>query len=257
VKHSHRPGMAATIGAALLVVLATSAAIAGSGKDEKKDKASQAQQIDSGSFGIYVKGQRVITENFSIHQGNGSSIIKSQLKEAAGSPPVDQKSSLEITDKGELLRYDWSQAGGGSIEVLPKDEFLIEKISTGTGGKPAEQPFLLPSTSVILDNNFFVHRELIAWRYLGADCKPENGRQKCAKSPVEFGVLIPQDRTSMRVRVTFMGMEKISMHGAEREMMRLNLSGDGFDWAMWVDDQDQFKLVRVAIPADNTEVVRD
>ena len=34
-------------------------------------------------------------------------------------------------------------------------------------GKPAEQPFLMPSTTAILDNNFFVHREVLAWRYLG------------------------------------------------------------------------------------------
>jgi hypothetical protein len=26
---------------------------------------------------------------------------------------------------------------------------------------------------------------------------------------------------------------------------------------LWVDDHDQFKLMKVAIPADNTEVVRD
>jgi hypothetical protein len=39
--------------------------------------------------------------------------------------------------------------------------------------------------------------------------------------------------------------------------LRLNLSGDSFAWNLWVDDQDHFKLIRVAIPADDTEVVRD
>jgi hypothetical protein len=37
----------------------------------------------------------------------------------------------------------------------------------------------------------------------------------------------------------------------------LNLKGESFDWALWVDEQNQFKLIKVAIPADNTEVVRD
>ena len=38
----------------------------------------------------------------------------------------------------------------------------------------------MPSTSAILDNNFFVHREVLAWRYLAiAPCKDENGHLKC------------------------------------------------------------------------------
>jgi hypothetical protein len=39
--------------------------------------------------------------------------------------------------------------------------------------------------------------------------------------------------------------------------LRLNLRGDGFDWALYLDYHDRYKLMRVAIPADNTEVVRD
>jgi hypothetical protein len=39
--------------------------------------------------------------------------------------------------------------------------------------------------------------------------------------------------------------------------MRLNLKGESFAWALWVDDKDKFKLVRVLIADDNTEVVRD
>ncbi|HET9407140.1 MAG TPA: hypothetical protein VFO39_07865 [Candidatus Sulfotelmatobacter sp.] len=247
-------GIAAT---GMLMLLSAGRLTAGAG-DEKKDKANASgPTVDSGSFGIYVRGQRVITETFDIRQTNGASSIRSQLKEVAGSSPVDQKSTLEMSATGDLIRYNWSQAGGGSIEVQPSNEFLIEKIVAGAGAKPAEQPFLLPSTSLILDNNFFVQREIVAWRYLGADCKPEAGRLKCAQSPLEFGALVPQDRTSMRIKVGFVGMEKVSMHGAERELMRLNLSSEGFDWALWVDDQDHFKLMRVAIPADSTEVVRD
>jgi hypothetical protein len=53
------------------------------------------------------------------------------------------------------------------------------------------------------------------------------------------------------------GKEKIQVRGTDRELMRLNLKGDDFDWALWVDEQDHFKLIRVAIPADSTDVVRD
>ncbi|HTW59752.1 MAG TPA: hypothetical protein VMD99_16605 [Terriglobales bacterium] len=224
---------------------------------DKKEKPPAAHLVDSGSFGVFVRGQRVVTETFKIEQINGESVIKSQLKETTGADPSSQRSELAITSTGELLHYDWSQASGGSLTVYPNNDFLLEKISAPAAGKPAEQPFLMPSTSVILDNNFFVQREVLIWRYLASDCKPEGGNLKCQEGPGEFGALVPQDRTSMRVRVVLVGKEKTSIRGVDRELLRLNLESESFQWGLWVDDQDQFKLMKVVIPADNTEVVRD
>lgn len=223
------------------------------------DKKNQPkpQNVDSGTFGIFVKGQRVANETFTIQQHDDASVIKSELKEIVGADPAIQKSDLEITSAGALLHYDWSQTSGGSLTVFPDNDFLKERITTPTSSKPAEQPFLMPNTSAILDNNFFVHREVLIWRFLAADCKPENGALKCQQDPGEFGVLVPQDRTSMHVRLELVGKEKVTIRGAERELLRLNLKGENFEWALWVDDKDQFKLIRASIPADNTEVVRD
>ena len=53
------------------------------------------------------------------------------------------------------------------------------------------------------------------------------------------------------------GREKVTIRGTERELLRLNLLGENFAWALWVDDKDQFKLMRVVIADDSTEVVRD
>jgi hypothetical protein len=238
-----------------ILLLSSLAAFAAGSKD--KAKPSGPQTIDSGSFGVFIKGQRVITETFKIEQINGESVIKSQLKETSGADPASQKSEMAITSSGELLRYEWSQSSGGSLTVLPNNDFLLEKITSPGSSKPAEQPFLMPTTSVILDNNFFIQRELLAWRYLAAYCKTENGSFKCQQGGGEFGALVPQDRTSMRIRIGVVGKEKTSVRGAERELLRLNLESDNFQWALWVDDQDQFKLIKVAIPADNTEVIRD
>jgi len=241
------------------VLASATAAFARRGADKKeKAKPASAQTVDSGSFGVFVKGQRVLTETFSIEQHNGSSSIKSQLKQAAGADSASQKSDLEISSSGELLSYEWSESSGGSLTVVPNNEFLIEKIMTGPGAKPAERPFLMPSTSMIVDNNFFVQREVLAWKYLAADCKSEGDGLKCQQGPVEFGTIVPQDRTSMPMRMELIGKEKIAIHGAEHELLRLNLKGENFDWALWVEGpQDGFKLMRVSIPADDTEVVRD
>jgi hypothetical protein len=246
---------------AVAVLAAISLPLAGSVQAaDKKDqgKAGSSATVDSGAFGVFVKGQRVATETFSIEQQGDASSIKSQLKETTGSAPATQKSILEITSTGQLIRYEWSQSAGGSVTVLPKNEFLIEKISAPTSSKPMEQPFLMPNTSVILDNNFFVHREVLVWRYLATACKPDgSGGFKCSREPGDFGVLVPQDHSSLHVRMELVGKEKIQVHGTDRDMMRLNLKTDDFEWALWVDEQDHFKLMKVAIPADNTEVVRD
>lgn len=237
------------------VVLACTAVLsAGDKKDNSKSAA--AQIVDSGSFGVFVKGQRVVTESFTVQQENGTSVIKSHLQEINPPSSASQRSELRMTGAGELIRYDWSD-GTGSLVVTPSNEFLIEKITPSPSAKTAEQPFLMPNTSAILDNNFFIHRQVLAWRYLATNCRTEGGALKCQQGAVEFGVLVPQDRTSLRVRMEIAGREKVTIRGAERELIRLNLKGEEFSWILWVDEHDQFKLVRVLIPEANTEVVRD
>jgi hypothetical protein len=222
---------------------------------DKKEKPSGAQKVDSGSFGVFVKGQRVLTETFTVQQENGISTVKSQLKQV-GSDSSAQRSELEMTGTAELIKYEWSD-NSGSLMVTPSNDFLMEKIVAGNSSKPAEQPFLMPSTSAILDNNFFVHREVLTWRYLQSNCGSESGEFRCKKEPGEFGVLVPQDHSSMRVRLELLGREKVMIRGSERELLRLNLLTENSVWNLWVDDKDQFKLVRVYIPDDSTEVVRD
>jgi hypothetical protein len=246
------------LGSLLAAVGLNSLAVAGAASPDKKDKPKAESQpiVDSGSFGIFIRDKRVATETFHIEQQNGNSLIKSQLKET-GSSEAAQKSDLDISSAGELLRYEWSQSSGGSLEVMPNNDFLMEKTLSGNSSKPAEQPFLMPTTTTILDNNFFIHREVLAWRYLAADCKTEAGNLKCPQDPADFGALVPQDRLSMPVRMVLVGKEKVSIRGVDRQLLHLKLTGESFDWSLWLDDQDHYKLIRVSIPADSTEVVRD
>jgi hypothetical protein len=223
---------------------------------DKKNKPASSPVVDSGSFGVYIKGQRVITESFRIEQQNGISTVKAQLKEAASSGTV-QKCELEMTSAGELIRYDWSEDSGASLTASVDNEFLVEKIATPGATKPAEHTLYWPGKTSILDNNFFVHREVLVWRYLAGACNAEGGNWKCQQGSEAFGVFVPQDHTWTSVRMELVGKEKVTIRGAERELLRVNLTGESFEWALWVDAQDQFKLMRVTIPADKIEVVRD
>jgi hypothetical protein len=245
---------------ALLFCLAACPAGHAADKADKKDKAAKTDSshaVDSGAFGIFVKGQRVATETFSIQQVEGGSDIRSQLKDSLGTNPASQKSNLEINANGELMRYEWSQSSGGSLTVFPDNDFLKERITASASAKAAEQAFLLPTSTPILDNNFFVHREILAWRYLSSACKTDGGSLKCPQDATDFGSLVPQDRLSLPVRMELVGKERIPIRGVERDLVHLKLTGESFEWGLWLDDQDHYKLIRVAIPADNTEVIRD
>ena len=221
-------------------------------------KEAPGQAVDSGSFGVFVNGQRVATETFSVQKTGEGSTINSRVRAEGGSDP-GQKSELKISTAGEMLHYEWHDLGSAKAEltVSPKDQFLVEHVSTGPSDKPMEQPFLMPSSTMVLDNNSFVQRELLAWRYLGSACKQEDGKTQCPTAATQFGVLVPQERSSMSVSLQVVGREKVKIKGADRELLKVVLKQESGDWALYLDDQDNFKLIRILVAGNNTEILRD
>jgi hypothetical protein len=217
-----------------------------------------AQAVDAGAFGVFMNGRRVATERFSVQQTAGGSAVTSQLK-AEGSTDPGQRTELKLSVGGDLIRYEWHDLSGNKAEltVAPNDQFLMEHITTGGGEKPTEQPFLMPVSTMVLDNNTFVQRELLLWRYLGSVCKQDGGKTQCSTKATQFGVLVPQERISVSVSLQVMGKEKVKINGADRELLKVLLKQDTGDWTMYVDDQNMYKLMRIEVPGNNTEVVRD
>ncbi|PYY04056.1 MAG: hypothetical protein DMG64_05690 [Acidobacteria bacterium] len=165
-------------------------------------KAPSSQVIDSGSFGVFVNGRRVATETFKIEQRSGGSTAKSELKVEDGSL---QRSEMELTDRGEIIRYGWQQdkPTKAELSVVPKDEFLSEVINTGSNQKSFNVPHLMPHSTPILDDNFFLHREILIWRYLAMGCTSKPEGLSCNSAPLQFGVLIPTQHASEVVTVHF------------------------------------------------------
>jgi hypothetical protein len=237
------------------VCLLAASAIAASGKE---DKAAAAQMVDSGSFGVFINGHRVATETFSIHQSSSGSSIVSEFKSEAGADKADQTSDWQMAANSDLRKYEWKEISPGESQavVLPNQDFLIERFRSNPRDKEQEQPFLLPASTSLLDDYFFVQREVLAWKYLASSCKQDKGALQCPlKQRVQFGALNPHARASMPVTLEFAGREKVAIRGAEVELNRLDLKSESSNWALWLDDQ--FKLQRILIVGDNTEVVRD
>jgi hypothetical protein len=215
-------------------------------------KEPAGQMVDSGSFGVFMNGKRVATETFSIQQSGGGSTTSAQVKEEGGSGAI-QSSELQVTSAGAVVRYEWHELSPGksALVLVPNNEFLIERVTQN----PGEKPFLMPNTSIVLDNNFLIHREVLAWRYLASSCAHTSGPMKCG--PAQFGAIVPQERTSTRVNVQPVGEEKVKIRDTERQLLRINIKSDDDEWALWLDPQDHYKLLRVVKSGANTEFVRD
>jgi hypothetical protein len=218
---------------------------------------SGSKVVDSGSFGIFREGKRVATETFKIEQEPGGSTATFQLKIDDGSKEPAQTAEMELSSTGSLKRYEWHQLMPEKAEALvtPNDPFLLEKMVSAPGARPVQQPFLVPPTTVILDNNFFAQRELLAWRYMAGGCKAGAKEMECKLGPEKFGILVPQALNTSTVTMESVGWEKVPVRGAERTLIRLNLKTDSGDWALWLDNN--YKLVRMLIAGENTEVLRD
>lgn len=219
-------------------------------------KADKPQTVDSGSFGVFINGRRVATEKFAIEQRGDASVATSEFKAEDTSGKVAQRAELQIGSNGDLRRYTWRELDPGKAQevVEPADQFLIEHITPNPPDKPQDHPFLLPISTMVLDDYFFSHRQILAWRYLAQACGG-NMNAGCKLSKTQFGVIIPRQRTSTMVTLEYAGKENVVVRGSSRELDRFNLTIEGDQWALYLDEN--LKVLRIFIPSENTEVLRD
>ena len=224
---------------------------------DKKDTPHQA--VDSGSLGVFMNGHRVATETFSIQQSASGSVVTSQFKTEEGVDKAAQSSELQLAPNGDIRKYEWKELFPGKTQatVAPSNDYLMEHISGAPDQKtPEDQPFLLPASTTVLDDYFFIHREILVWRFMASACKQEKGEVQCpANQKTQFGSMNPHQRSSQPLSVEFSGREKVNFKGTERDMNKFLLHSEGGDWTLWLDDQ--FKLQRILVASDNTEVIRD
>lgn len=222
----------------------------------KKETAPTAKTVDSGTFGIFINGKRVASEKFQIEQNATSSVARSELL-MADADKAAQTAELTLSPSGDLRRYEWKEISPEKAlaVVEPNNEFLIERVTMPSMQKPLEQPYIMPTSTMIVDDYFFSHREILVWRYLAA-CQTEQGQPGCKLNKSQFGVLVPRQRVPMMVTIEYAGPEKITLKGQQVELNRFNMTADGTDWTLWFNPGDH-KLMRILIASDNTEVIRD
>ena len=238
---------------AWLIACLASSSLAG---DQKGKKAGGSKVWDSGSFGIFVNGKRVGTEKFTIEQKNTSeSVADSEVTVDDGNSKITQTAEMRVASNGDLLSYVWKGLSPRKEQstVEPKDQLLVEHVMPADQ-KKMDVPYVLPVSTVILDDNFFSQRELLVWRYLATGCmvKQNEGRM-CA--PTHFGILVPHQHTSASATMELTGREQINFKGKQQELNKFKIESDGVVWNLWVSDD--YKVMKMSVPSSNVEVVRD
>jgi hypothetical protein len=242
----------------VVIALCTAAAAAPAPNEKERENKHEGTEIDSGSFGVFQNNHRVGTEKFTIYQTSYGSLTHSEFKTENASTEAAQTSELQLTGNGEIRRYEWKEISPGKAQstVIPNADFLTQKWKATPQEKEQEQPYLLPVSTSILDDYFFVQRELLAWKFLGQSCKQDKGQLECPlKQRAQFGTLNPHQHAPAPLSMEFLGREKISTKTGQQDLLKLELKTDASTWQLWLNDQ--FKVMRMVVVGENTQVDRD
>ena len=225
-----------------------------SASHNKKVSPEDPKLIDSGSFGIFQAGHRVATETFRIQQTSTQSLTTSEIK-TEGVEPMVQSSELTMASNGDLMKYLWRESKPERLESVLEagEQILTQHILAGEEKeKNKDIPYILPSSTSVLDDYFFVHRQVLTWRYLATECP---ALANCKLKKVNIGIIVPRQHTSGLVTLEFTGRDKVMIKGAPTELNHFVLHADDVDWSLYFDDAQ--KMVKVEIPSEQTEAVRD
>jgi len=235
-------------------VLALASLFALPGFASKKSKTPDVNVVDSGTFGIFKAGKRVATETFKIEQSGGSSVTRSEIKAEDGTAEMSQNSELQLAANGDIVKYDWHETKPEKKDstLSVGDQVLTQRVGATEKEKPREIPYILPASTSVLDDYFFVHRELITWKYIASECPDLS---KCQLPKGSVGVIIPRQHVSGVVSLEYKGLDNTELHGSQTALNHFILHADEADWSLYLDAK--HKLVKVEVPSEQIEAIRD
>src|SRR3954471_23302917 len=215
--------------------------------------------VDSGSFGILVNGKRVATETFKMEQTKNINKATSELRFAGENVQATQNAEMEITSAGLLKKYTWKEVQPSKSQIVVEptdDQFIVLHISDGSSAPPKDYTHALTPATSILDDNFFSQMQVLTWKYMAMGCRATNGgKAECSWTPQKLAVLNPHQEQSLLVTMEYTGRQMVKLNGVMQELNGFSLQAETGQWKLWLNNDN--KLVRVLIAAENTEVIRD
>jgi len=203
---------------------------------------AQAVTQDKGKFRDMVNGKQVGTEQFEIGPSGGNWVARgtSEIKPAQG-PETHITSLLQLHANGAPIHYEWTTATG------PKKATASIDFDNGTatihlqvnGGKVFTQQFFFKTPLIaILDDNLYHQYAILADLYDWS----KKGQQT-------FSVLIPQEMTPGTITVEALDPEQSNGKNFER----LKVHAQDLTMTLYLEGR---RLIRIAVPSANAEIVR-
>jgi hypothetical protein len=198
---------------------------------------SAAQQVDSGTFVVYVEDHEVGTEAFVISQagtGAGAELIATgrvRVRLPEGSLELDPR----LTARGvgaDPVNYQVAIGGSSPSRVVGTvgGGRFSAKIVTGSGEQLRE--YLASSGAVVLDQGVAHHYHFLAQR-------THQGR---------VPVIVPRENRQVMATVSSRGEEPVTVGGVQSTLFHLVVQPEGGDeHHVWVDALN--RVVRVEVPA--------
>lgn len=208
---------------------------------------AQIVTLDEGSFTITRGGAKLGREEFRIvrQTAGGTSMITARGLGAFGDTRITP--SVQTDSAGAPERYSVELRHGAVV-----DQRLAGQNTGGAhfsvqarldGGEAAREYLLEPGT-VVLDESVFHHYYFVARRRIASG------------AAVRVPVLAPQRNRQLAVWLTSDAAEPVTVGGQRLEARHLVLTDRAGDRReLWVDQQG--RVLRVLLPADGTEALRD
>jgi hypothetical protein len=196
---------------------------------------------DKGKFKILAGGKQAGEEDFEITPtGNGWTIHGTATLETPKGP-AHVSGVLELHPDGSPARYEWSTDGDKKASAIVTFSGAAASIALNLANtQPYTQQLTFSSTPVaVLDNNLYDQYAVLAGLY---------DWQK--KGVQTFSVLVPQELTPGTVTVESLG--KQDSNGKQMEELRVKTDDLEIDLFL-----DRGRLMRIATPGNDAEIVRD
>jgi len=204
---------------------------------------AQVLAPDKGKFRDLVNGKQVGSEEFDIAPSGGAWVARgtSEVKAAQG-PETHITSLLQLRSDGAPLHYEWTTAAGSkkATASIDFDNGTATVHLQVNGGKTFTQQFFFKNPIVaILDDNLYHQYAILADLYDWS----KKGQQT-------FPVFIPQEMTPGTITVEALDPEDRD----GKSFQRLKVRSQDLEITLYLDGK---RLMRVAVPSANAEIVRE
>jgi hypothetical protein len=207
----------------------------------QKSAAASIFEPDKGRLRILVNGQQVGKEEYEIAENGGKWIARGATDIQSAQSGTHVTGLLELHPDGTPIRYEWSTQGAKKASAAVTFDGSTATIELHMDNRqPFTQQFTFPSPRIaVLDNNLNYQYAVLAKLY-----------DWSKKGPQTFPVLVPQELTPGTATVESMG--KQDSGGKSLEELRVKTADNEIDLYL-----DGTRLVRIAVPSANAEIVRE